>query len=430
MPMSDENNMSDNAEPILFGSYTHNDTSADRQTAMNASLINLCNLESDLAATRLIVEENELDIQKLKKVNCTLRSELETLKKTDANQKAKLKTLMRDNDNLKRELSKFNGIRRYTVSNVNSSKPDNQSQMDNLRDELSITQAKLASLQDSVRTYAASLIDLTDSNAQSNNTVNLDFQVVTRRGRRSHEDVGERRNGHGEGQSSPEVETARPVTSPAPVAPPGGQTSEQRNQRSSEMQRSQRGPERKSYVGALRERLPDTVVIGTSLVKGVGARLHQRGIDNIVYSFPGAHLPLIRDRLDTILVPGKIPKNIVIQAAGNDVGHNRTDLVVKEYDKLIKDLRSRCPYSKIWLCKVPRRLQLSWLYSEIAKINTFLEHSNHGKNVKFIDSCPEFGPRYFKKDMVHFNNKGVQVYGDKIACSVINFHVNQMNRYH
>ena len=43
MPTSDENNMSDDAEPILFGSYTHIDTSVDRQTAMNASLINLCN---------------------------------------------------------------------------------------------------------------------------------------------------------------------------------------------------------------------------------------------------------------------------------------------------------------------------------------------------------------------------------------------------
>ena len=55
MPTSNEKNMSNNAELILFGSYTHNDTSADQQTAMNASLINLCNLESDLAATRLII---------------------------------------------------------------------------------------------------------------------------------------------------------------------------------------------------------------------------------------------------------------------------------------------------------------------------------------------------------------------------------------
>ena len=210
-----------------------------------------------------------------------------------------------------------------------------------MQDELSVTQAKLSSLQDSVRAYATNLIDLTDANAKSSNTLaaadiqiacgnakNDDFQVVTRRGRRQHGDVsdrhnrqddgdvGERHNQQAEVQPSGETSVC-PVTAPVSVAPSGGQSSEQRR-------RSPAGPQRKSYVGALRERLPDTVVIGTSLVRGVGARLHQRGIDSTVYSFPGAQLPLIRNRLDNILVPGKIPKNIVIQAAGNDVGHQRT----------------------------------------------------------------------------------------------------------
>ena len=320
-------------------------------------------------------------------------------------------------------------------------------QLDKLQDELSVTQAKLSSLQDSVRAYATNLIDLTDANAKSSNTLaaadiqiacgnakNDDFQVVTRRGRRQHGDVskchnrqddcdvGERHNQQAEVQPSGETSVC-PVMAPVSVAPSGGQSSEHRR-------RSPAGPQRKSYAGALRERLPDTVVIGTSLVRGVGARLHQRGIDSTVYSFPGAQLPLIRNRLDNILVPGKIPKNIVIQAAGNDVGHQRTDLVVREFEKLIQALKSRCPHSKIWLCTIPRRSQLSWLHSEIAKVNTFLEKSFHGKNVKFINSCPEFGPRYFMEDMVHFNYNGVQLYGDKIACSIINFHVNQANHYH
>ena len=446
MPGSGENDEApaNSNQSILFASYSNeNVTDSDQQPAMNASLIDIVSLESDLAATRLVVEEHELQIEKLKSDNSALRSAVDLLKKTDTNQKAKLKKLMQENDNLKRDISKHRGIRRYTTSD----KSDSQTQLDKLREEIDVTQAKLASLRDSVRSYALSLIDLTDANPQSGNTLTIatnpseggdnaqndDFQVVTRRGRRQHDDVDERhnrqadgdvsqhRNRQDEGQPSGEA-TVCPVTPPVSVAPPGGQTSDQGRV----TQRSSAGPQRKSYAGALRERLPDTVVIGTSLVRGVGARLHQRGIDNTVYNFPGAQLPLIRNRLDNILVPGKIPKNIVIQAAGND---QRTDLVVREYEKLIKALKFRCPQSKIWLCKIPRRSRLSWLHSEIAKVNTFLEKSFHGKNVEFIDSCPEFGPRYFMNDMVHFNHNGVQVYGDKIACSMINFHVNQINHY-
>ena len=116
--------------------------------------------------------------------------------------------------------------------------------------------------------------------------------------------------------------------------------------------------------------------------------------------------------------------------------HDTNALVQVTYSELMnivdcleKALKSRCPHSKIWLCKIPRRSPLSWLHSEIANVNTFLEKSFHGKNVKFINSCPEFGPRYFMEDMVHFNYNGVQLYGDKIACSIINFHINQANHY-
>ena len=283
MPASCENNEvpANSKHSILFASYSHDDINeSDQQPAMNASLINIVSLESDLAATRLIVEEHELEIEKLKSDNNALKSALELLKKKpDTNQKAKLKKLMQENDSLKRELSKYNGIRRYTIHST-SDKPANQTQLDKLQDELSVTQAKLSSLQDSVRAYATNLIDLTDANAKSSNTLaaadiqiacgnakNDDFQVVTRRGRRQHGDVSERHNRQDDGdvgerhnqqaEVQPSGETSVcPVTAPVSVAPSGGQSSEQRR-------RSPAGPQRKSYAGALRERLPDTVVIGT-----------------------------------------------------------------------------------------------------------------------------------------------------------------------
>ena len=185
-----------------------------------------------------------------------------------------------------------------------------------------------------------------------------------------------------------------------------------------------------SYAKAVQERLPDTMVIRTSLVKGVGKRLRERGIDNTTYCFRGAQLPQIRNRLSTLIVPGKIPKNIVVQAGGSDVENHRTDLVVREFDKLIRTLKSQCPQSNTMLCKVPCRSPFPWLHDEIAKVNTFLANSFCGSKVTCIDLCPEFVPRYFKKDMIHFNRKGLQVYGNKMACAVINFQVSQQRWYH
>ena len=434
-PMPDNSDNGDSpGNPVLFASYIEQDKNAtDEQPAMNASLINIFNLESDLAATRLVVEENELEIAKLKKDNNALRSDIEQYKKTDTNQKLKLKKLLQENDNLKRELSKFSGIRRYTVENHS----DNQPELNKIRDELNMTKAKLASLQDSVKTYAERLLEFSKvspnepcsaNDIVNDNRVLPDFQIVTR-GRKRIAAVPE---GQSEGHASAEEAVSAATPSRVITRPSGPPSEPQRQgttQQPTQCQQSQAGPKNKTYAHALQERLPDTVVIGTSLVRGVGDRLRERGIDNCVYCLPGAELPLIHKKLGDILIPGKIPKNIIIQAAGNDIGRHWTDMVVQEYDKLINTLKSKCPKSNIWLCKIPRRTHLSWLHSEIAKVNTFLQKSSHGKNVRFIDSCPEFGPRYFRRDMTHFTPHGVHVYGDKIACSMINFHINQTNRY-
>ena len=58
-PMPDNSDNGDSpGNPVLFASYIEQDKNAtDEQPAMNASLINIFNLESDLAATRLVVEE-------------------------------------------------------------------------------------------------------------------------------------------------------------------------------------------------------------------------------------------------------------------------------------------------------------------------------------------------------------------------------------
>ena len=89
---------------------------------MNASLRNLVNLETELAATRLLVEEYEAE----------------------------------------------NWIElKYTVETERGS--NSSVELTQIRDELTVTQAKLDSLRDHIKTHASQLLDLTSDIAESAN---------------------------------------------------------------------------------------------------------------------------------------------------------------------------------------------------------------------------------------------------------------------
>ena len=209
--------------------------SSDEHPAMNASLINLVNLETKLAATRLLVEEYEAEIKTIKKDNGVLKSELTRFKKVDMNQKTKLKKLTQDNDNLRRELSKHGGIEKYTVETEPGS--NSSVELTQIRDELTVTRAKLDSLRDHIKTLASHLLDLTSditesanvhtesdrgvnqggSNCDNEGTLinqvssNDGFQVVGR---------GRRRGGHSE---STQDGATNDETLPATQVPPTGE---------------------------------------------------------------------------------------------------------------------------------------------------------------------------------------------------------------
>ena len=141
---------------------------------MNASLINIVHLEAELAASSLLVEEHESEIKKLRTENGTIKSELAGMKTWDTTQKSKLKKLTQDDDKLRRELSKYSGVRKFTVDT--ETQQATSEEITKLKDELSVVQAKLYNLRDHVKTYASQIFDIvTDasSNVTSNGDVNF-----------------------------------------------------------------------------------------------------------------------------------------------------------------------------------------------------------------------------------------------------------------
>ena len=90
-----------------------------------------------------------------------------------------------------------------------------------------------------------------------------------------------------------------------------------------------------------------TVLIGTSLTRGVGAALHNHGIDVTTYTYAGTHIPHIRSRLKGIFNPSYQPQRVILQCGGNDLEAQPVDRVAFQFECLINDVRRLCPNARI-----------------------------------------------------------------------------------
>ena len=61
-------------------------------------------------------------------------------------------------------------------------------------------------------------------------------------------------------------------------------------------------------------------------------------------------------------------------------------------------------------------------------IKTFLEdRTKRDNNMSFLDASPSF-PAHFRSDRVHYDRKGSEISGDRIACAAINFQASSQNQ--
>ena len=156
-------------------------------------------------------------------------------------------------------------------------------------------------------------------------------------------------------------------------------------------------------------------------MRGVGSRLVERGVDATVYTYPGLELPHIQKSVINIFTPEYQPSHVVIQCGGNDASIRPPHQVVREYERLVRTLEDVCPESTITLGLIPPRGTDPIIIDNIAKINTYI--SNRGKRgdrVVFCNSCPS-DSQHFKRDLIHFNETGTNIFTDRLATHILNF---------
>ena len=351
------------------------------------------------------IHDLEKQVENLSKQNSSLQHQLDLLeveldnaKKIDKNNKNELKRITKDNDNLRRELSRVNGLRKFL-----SDSGDKTNENVIRQESLHTATAQLESLREHVADMATTLLSYVKINdsaqaptmprhqhhtTEPQNTQTFPIPVVQLGLGRQQAEAGTR-------NSTPPNRDHNTYAEAAATQPPPPRTK----------------PPAK----------PEVLVIGTSLTRGLGQKLTSRGANAMVHSYPGAEIPLIRNRVPHILPQDNKHKLVMLQCGGNDIEAHHVDRVIDQYEGLIKDVRRQCPKAEIILSAIPPRKNNKITMRNIKYMNEYLrDRCMRHDGVKYIDVVPKL-PRHFLRDQVHFNYKGKELYADNINDAFRNF---------
>ena len=171
----------------------------------------------------------------------------------------------------------------------------------------------------------------------------------------------------------------------------------------------------------------DTILIGTSLTRGVGGALRNHGVDVATYMYAGTHIPHIRSRLKGIFTPSHQPRRVILQCGGNDLESQPVDRVAHQYECLVNDVQRLYPNTSIIVSKIPLRRDKASILRKITAMNAHIDKMCSTKrHVQCIDACPK-ALEYFRRDMIHFNKDGIQQYAATLVGCLnsldgLNFH--------
>ena len=435
-----------------------NDSEAGSTVDSNANSLDAeARLQSQLAATALALEQETAEKMRLQNTIDLLQSEIEKHKRVQKVSKNEIRRITTENDNLRREMSRSPDMRRYNTSD-NQEKCSNtdNSPLSNTDEDLATVKANLDSLRDYIMNAGEALL----SAASDDLTTPEDnfIEVVSRRGRRlrNHRPENESQeldyvdhmssspaaqpisvvNGTGRTPQSLEVPvapdyaavcrrsltgatssgtvTGGPYLRQGPTSRLPNPSHRKQNPNNAQLGSRPSVPKPRDHVQSQSHRAvssaPSTLIIGTSMVKGLGSQLAKFGANVTTYAYPGRDIPYTRSR-PAIPRLGRSCYNV----AGMTL--NTTRLVTWHRSTNVLSMRwNNIAQMHASSLATPPPL------NNITSINTWLKHrADRGNGVHTIEACP-VSPLLFKRDMVHFNSKGLVLYAKRLKSHIQNFH--------
>ena len=161
----------------------------------------------------------------------------------------------------------------------------------------------------------------------------------------------------------------------------------------------------------------ETMVIGTSMVRGQGPLLNKAGVNACCYTNPGCLIPQIAPRLLDLVKEVK-PAQIVIHCGGNDLEREDAVTVFHKYVQMIDSIRAHSSSSDIILSTIAPRKQNARLNRSIISFNNLLRRLADSADKLYYAECAPIGLSYYTKDKVHFNARGKWYFARKLAETV------------
>ena len=417
-----ERSLSDMLASAYSDSSTDPSGDMGHDTSDDKGLDPMIALELEIMASRVELDGIRREKSSLDTAVELLMEEIEGYKKVCNNQKQECKRMKNENDQLRREVSQYKGIRKYTE------KP-NEASVNKANDEVLIAKAKLASLKESMIRIADDLINVIDGDDDRDTT---EYTTVTSR-RRSHvnfrsddvmptDDVPD---------SSPHViSVVTPSTMMRDAAVDGirhgGPTARPPAVPvvTSTRTYSQAVSARAQRPGTTEQKRP--LIIGTSLTKGAGSRLHDRGVSAECYTYAGCEIPHIKDRIRHVISKPRQHSICVLQAGGNDAERRPVEHVISQYNALIDEVRRCTPGTDIMISAIPPRRNNTAIINKIESINAHLQQKcSIERGLHYVQVFPD-QVKLYKKDKVHFNIRGANVYAMRLASAIKGFHSSQL----
>ena len=332
--------ISDNSLTDLLASADDLLNSSQAENHSDSNDNEIIRLESKLVASEIELQGERDERIALQNQIELLMSEIDKMKKIDKNQKCEIRKLVNENDKLKKDVSKFSGIRKYT--NLQRSVNDNSTQTENTDD---VKLGKYESLKSKLVGITDSLLSALDEDDQGFNVISN--PMYTEPQSRTHAPLPSAQVAHAApsaqvAQAAPSAQVAQAAPStqvtqqcsaratqpchPAPVTQSRSYAqathsqsrlqrprplSSRRTQGSPPDSSAQASPSRGQQpqpipvvqIGAAARHArvsnpaapspggPETIVIGTSLVNGLGSRLHARSVNACCYMYRGGRHP-------------------------------------------------------------------------------------------------------------------------------------------
>ena len=377
------------------------------------------------------------------------------MKKTVDKQKSDIKRLTKDNDSLRREISRYNGMRKNTgdsdiVGSANKLVADVSNAHNEFRDKITGIASMLIDALDSCTDEDSEFMSVINRRGKSQSKVATTYSQVVASGQtkppadtnifrqsiqplathrrrpscptsspppspnnssRDHDSTSSQKRGH----AIPVVQLGigRQHTSSKPPVQPAAN---QRQCPQAVVRSDSRPSQRSSTSGG-------TLIIGTSLIAGLGQNLSKVGVPATAYMYRGATVPVLQNRVKHILDSSNQPSKIVIQCGGNDAKRQLADVVSARIETLVHDIKPLSPSSDIIINKVPPRGNNKKVITNIQRLNSCLDQRFHADDrVHIVDVCPK-SCHFYRDDLVHFNSKGSFMFAEQLADKLSNFYL-------